>query len=263
MPSAEIPVQWSDDDREFTRRRAAPRNVKLAEQVARDIAEGIFTRNLVAGARLPSERLMLDRFGVSRGTLREALRILEMQGLIVVRAGPGGGPVVVSMTPEDFNRVASLHYKSAAASVRDLWKARMDIEPVLARRAAEELTPETTKTLTDLLERSRHTTVDNDGDFIRVGSTFHRVIAYTSGNPILDLMARSLGEMTAYLESAAVFPPESRDNVHRDHQAIVKAILAGNAKRAERLMRDHMAEMLASHAQRFPGSLDSLLPYVI
>jgi DNA-binding FadR family transcriptional regulator len=257
------PAQWIDDDGEFTRRRATPRNVKLAEQVARDIADGVFSRNLGPGARLPSERVMLDRFGVSRGTLREALRILEMQGLIVVRAGPGGGPVVASMTPEDFNRVASLHYRSAGATVRELWKARVDIEPVLARLAAEQLTPEATQELTDLLERSRHTTIDNDAEYISSGSTFHRVIAYASGNPILDLIARSLGEMTAYLESGALFPPEAREKVHKDHQAIAKAILAGNAKRAERLMREHMGEMLASHSQRYPGSLDNVLPYVI
>lgn len=254
---------WIADEDEEAPRRASSRSVKLAEQIARDIAESIFRRELAPGSKLPSERVMLDQFGVSRGTLREALRILEVQGLLVVRVGPAGGPVVAAMTAEDFQRMSSLHYKAAGATVEQLWQARVEVEPVLARLAAEKGEPAAMIELDALLESAKRVNLENDAEFIRIGSNFHRQIARASCNPILDLVARSLGEMTAHLNSSGVFAAEQRSSVQHDHQTIVRAIIAGNSTKAERLMRVHMGEMLASHSERFSGSLDTILPYVI
>jgi len=87
----------------------ADRPVKLSELVAKRIADDIFADGLAPGARLPGEKEMLDRLQVSRGTLREALRILEVHGLLVIRSGPGGGPTVAQMTASDFSRVCSFY----------------------------------------------------------------------------------------------------------------------------------------------------------
>lgn len=256
----------SDDSRDLLNgSRLPPRAVKLAEQVARIIADEIFAERLEPGDRLPSESAMVESYAVSRGTLREALRLLEVQGLIVVKAGPRGGPVVAPMTAEDFNRVASLHYKCVRATVRDLWNARLEIEPVLARLASEQAAAGHTSEIQELLTLAEETVVqDNVAAYIRTGAHVHRVIASACGNPILGLQARSLGEMTRYLwETASIFPPESQAKVHHDHIMILKSILSGNPRRSDRLMRLHMQDMLASHAARFPGSVDQLLPYVI
>jgi GntR family transcriptional regulator, transcriptional repressor for pyruvate dehydrogenase complex len=256
-------VWASNDDEEFTPRRVSGRNVKLAEQVARDIADTIFHLELGPGAKLPPERAMLEQFGVSRGTLREALRILEVQGLLIMKVGPAGGPVVAAMNARDFQRMSSLHYKAAGTTVQQLWQARVEIEPGLARLAAEQGDPAAMEELNTLLATSQRMETQNDTDFLRFGSEIHRAIARASGNPILDLVARSLGEMTAHINSAGVFANEHRSKVHRDHQMIVRAVIAGNANRAEKLMRTHMDDMLTSQAERFPGGLGSVLPYII
>lgn len=260
MPEA---VLSQDDAAGFAPERSSIRNVKLAQQVASDIAEEIFRRHLAPGVKLASEKAMLEQFSVSRGTLREALRILEVQGLILVKAGPVGGVVVADMTAEDFQRTSSLHYKAAGATVKELWEARLEVEPALARLAAERSGSEYRMDLNGLLESARRSNLEDDDAFLRIGSDFHRIIARASCNRILDLTARSFGEMTAYLNSAAVFPDEDRAKVHRDHMAIARAILAGNANRAEKLMREHMRDMLRSHAERFAGSLNVVLPYVV
>jgi DNA-binding FadR family transcriptional regulator len=251
----------SEDD--FAQRRAISRNVKLAEQVARDIAESVFTHELAPGTKLPSERAMLDQFGVSRGTLREALRILEVQGLLIVKVGPAGGPMVAAMTAKDFQRMSSLHYKAAGATVRELWRARVEIEPDLARLAAEARDPIAVAELEAWVDMGKQTKIYNEVEFLRIGGEFHRCIARASCNPILDLIARSLGEMTTYLTSSGVFAEEQRSKVHLDHQAIARAIISGNVQRAEKLMRLHVNEMATSHAERFPGSLDTVVPYII
>jgi GntR family transcriptional repressor for pyruvate dehydrogenase complex len=241
----------------------APRAAKLAETIAKQIVDDIFARGLQPGARLPSEREMLERFGISRGTLREALRILEVHGLLVIRSGPHGGPKVTQMTATDFNKACSLHFKAAGITVQQLWESRLGIEPTLARLATEKLTPETRASLTKLLETVRQTSVEDLAAYIRSGSEVHRAIATASGDPVLSLFARSLGEMTAHLESRNVFPASEHERVHSDHIAILQAILAGRAKKAESLVTAHMEDMRDTHMQRYPGLIDNVLPYLI
>ncbi len=72
----------------------ARRNVKRSEVVAHRIAQAIASDGLIHGDRLPPESAMLSQYGVSRASLREALRMLEVQGLLNLRPGPGGGPIV-------------------------------------------------------------------------------------------------------------------------------------------------------------------------
>lgn len=239
------------------------RTSKVSETVAKRIVDEIAAGDLVAGTRLPPEREMLERFGVSRGTLREALRILEVHGLLVIKSGPRGGPVVAEMTASDFNRACSLHFHAAGVTVAQLWEARLALEPMLARSAAENIPEETREQLGELILTAKDASVAERANYIRLGSGFHTLIAEACGNPILSLFARSLGEMTAFLESGAVFPEDQRERVNQDHVSISEAILAGNATRAHALMTLHMEEIVATHAEHYPGMLSHVLPYVL
>src|SRR6266540_3841108 len=79
---------------------------KLSQRIARQIASEISDRRLRPGDKLEAESTMLARFGVGRPSLREALRILEDQGLIMLKPGPGGGPVVADLGSRQFGRIA-------------------------------------------------------------------------------------------------------------------------------------------------------------
>lgn len=239
------------------------RNSKLSETVAKRIADDIFDQELPVGSKLPPEREMIERLGVSRGTLREALRILEVHGLLVIRSGPGGGPTVSTMTPSDFNKACSLHFKAAGITVDQLWTARVAVEPMLARGAAVSITAEHRSELLALIEEARNSTNLENSSYVRLGSAFHRLIAVASGNPVLALLARSLGEMTAYLESRNIYPPSEHGRVNLAHIAIGEAILAGDADLAEQLVRDHMIDMKQTHGERYQGTLDQVLPYIV
>lgn len=239
------------------------RNAKRSETVAKRIVDEIFSDGLGPGSKLPPEHVMLERLGVSRGTLREALRLLEVQGLLIIRSGPRGGPIVAAMTAHDFNKSCSLHFKAAGITVEQLWQARVQLEPTLARLATTQLSAESRKELEELLAQANVTSVEDNTQYIRFGSMFHRQIARASGNPVLSLFARSLGEMTAYLESRNVFPQSEHERVHREHIRILEAILAGEAALAERLVTRHMQDMHDTHRERYPGLLDNVLPYII
>ncbi len=116
----------------------AQRTEKIAESIARQILQDIQRNHLEAGAMLPPESAMVERFGVGRGSLREALRILEVNGLVTLKPGPRGGPVVSAHDPANFGQMMTLHLQSLGATYRQLLEARVEHEVVLARKAAEQ-----------------------------------------------------------------------------------------------------------------------------
>ena len=115
-----------------------PRSGKISETIARDILDDIVVRKLPPGTMLASEAVMLDRYGVGRASLREALRILEIHGLIKIKPGPRGGPVVAEVTSSDLGRSATFYFHAVGATFADLLGARLAIEPLMAGLAASQ-----------------------------------------------------------------------------------------------------------------------------
>ena len=115
---------------------SALRSLKASEGVARDIVDDIVVRRLREGDGLPSESAMLQHYGVSRETLREGLRLLEVQGLISIRRGPGGGPIVGTIDPASLGRTSTLYFHLAGATYAELFDAWVVCERVIADLAA-------------------------------------------------------------------------------------------------------------------------------
>ena len=221
---------------------ATTRFEKVSEVVARQILDDIVERRMTPGTRLPAESVMLSQLRVGRGSLREALRILEVLGLVRVKAGPQGGPVVNEVTSREFGRTSSFFYHARDARFKDLLEARLLIEPTMARMAAARLTNAGKKRLTDNLSRARDL-VDKAGpDWGEASSEFHGLIAGMSGNPILDLFGSSLNDIHTERVSS-VFPVGERTVVLDVHERIAQAILAKDGDEAERLARRHMEEL--------------------
>jgi GntR family transcriptional repressor for pyruvate dehydrogenase complex len=238
----------------------ARRAEKISEAVARSIAHDIASRSLPPGTTLPSEVVMLERYQVGRASLREGLRILEINGLLSVRPGPGGGPVVAAASSKDFGRMSTLHYQGTGATFRELLEARMVIEPLMARLAAERRDPGLIDQLKDLSDRTK-AGVGSDREYSHYSSEFHAAIASASGNRILNLFGRSLKDVYAERVPGAMFPIEERDVVVRDHDAIFKAIQSGRGAAAERLMRKHMERFADLVSVRLPGALDEVVDW--
>ena len=233
------------------------RTEKISEVVAREIVHDM--RGMTSGSKLPPEALMLDKYRVGRASLREALRLLEVQGLIVIRPGPGGGPVVASVDSRHFARMASLYFHLSGATYRDLVEARLVMEPVMARLAAERQDPQ------DLADLQRFVQVEPEGNepgqYLRHSTEFHALLSGMSGNPVLDLMGRSLKDLYTDRLEGLIFPDEARARVQEEHAAIARAIVKGNAARAEKLMREHMVEFVQFAGQRNPGIFSEIVDW--
>ena len=227
------------------------RGSKLAETLAKDILMQICQDGVVIGSRLPSEVQMLADYGVGRGSLREALRILEIHGIIRVKAGLGGGPIVLGATTKDLGRMATIFFQANNVSFREVIDARLVLEPMLARLAATHCE---TLLVDELL--AEKTSTESDEAYLRTSAGFHRKIASMSGNRILSLFSHAIEDIFHERVIGMLFPSEKRGEIVRAHDAIAAAVAAEDPDAAETLMRHHMVEYVNYVEERYPALMD-------
>src|SRR5699024_9360354 len=126
----------------MTASRVGMRPQKTAVLVAQKIVSDIQARGNIVGDRLPSERLMLENYQIGRGTLRESLRFLELQGVIMLKPGPGGGPVVQDPDGSSIATALTLLLQFENAPFRTISEARTGLEPMMAQLAASRINKE-------------------------------------------------------------------------------------------------------------------------
>ena len=220
-----------------------PRRPKIGEIVAHNIARDISTRRLRPGARLPSETVALTRFNVSRSSLREALRLLELLGVIGIRTRAGGGPVVGQVTSADFGTTTTFYYHLIGVTIRELLEARCILEPALVRLAVEAADPVAKGKLRAYMnnwggEDALRPAWLAPGDRSRTAG-FHRALIET-GNAVLDLFSHSLQDVWTARQYMEPYPWQAEPHHDNDHWVIAQAILGNDGATAEGLMRTHM-----------------------
>jgi GntR family transcriptional repressor for pyruvate dehydrogenase complex len=236
------------------------RAVKTSERVAAAIVADIVAARLKPGDRLPNEAAMVERFGVGRGSLREALRILEVHGLISLRSGPGGGPVVVDVHPRDVARTFSLYLHLSGATIRELTEARLFLEPMSARLAAETREPEGMRRLREAVDYEA-SIPPGDPRFIQAANNFHYVLASMTGNVVIDLLATALKELyTTRVVNGGLVNDLNQEHLAREHREMADAIMRGHAAAAERLARDHTQKYLGK-VTAIPGFAESTITW--
>jgi GntR family transcriptional regulator, transcriptional repressor for pyruvate dehydrogenase complex len=221
----------------------------VSEAIARDIVRRIGAEELAPGTQLPPEAKMLEEYRVGRGSLREALRILEVHGLISIKPGPRGGPTVDQVHTENFGRMATLYFQMDGVTFADLLDARVIMEPTLARLAAQHRDPGMVAELGRFGDAAR----TDDDEYERHTADFHRLVAAMSGNPVMSLFGQSLTDILRDRIAPPLYPKSRRSAVLNVHWAIADAVTAGDADRAELLMREHMTEYAAYVRRRHPG----------
>jgi GntR family transcriptional repressor for pyruvate dehydrogenase complex len=201
------------------------------------LAQGIRLGVLTEGERLPPERELADTFGVSRVTLREAIRALRDAGLVESRRGRGGGTFVVA-PKVGRARSASQIGKSIRHSLDDALDLRRVIEPGAAELAATRtLTADDRASLLRYLDESVHCAPDERR---LADSRLHLAIAATGGSPsVTAAVAEVQMRLDELLRAIPVLPANiAHSNVQ--HACVVEAILGGQADRARDEMADHV-----------------------
>jgi GntR family transcriptional repressor for pyruvate dehydrogenase complex len=238
--------------------RRIQRGAKVAEALAQEIVHEIVSRKLPPGTLLASEAQMLEDYGVGRGSLREALRILEVHGLITMKPGRNGGPMVIEVRTRDYGRMSTLFFHLSGVTFQQLVDARLVMEPMMARLAAERQAQDLEGHVAD----PKATPVgDDDESYFGATQDFHKTVASMSDNPILNLFAMSLEDIFHDQVSGMLFPKNKRRQVLAVHEEIAQAITEGRADDAEKLMRGHMQDYADYVRKRHPQLMDEVVDW--
>ena len=238
--------------------RGPKASLVVAQQIVRDTVR----QGLRPGELLPSEKVMLEDYQIGRGTLREGLRLLEFQGMIALKPGPRGGPVLLDPDASHLASTIILLMQLQHASLRTIVEARAALEPVVARMASARISQ---KNLTGL-ERSvtlMQQSVDRkDVDlFLETNREFHDIIAWSTGNPLFGYLTDSLLQITGGTVMGVEHPAALREETLRAHSQIYEALSTGDGDMSEDRMLDHINEYVKYVERRFPEVLDQVLPW--
>jgi DNA-binding FadR family transcriptional regulator len=240
----------------MARRRNSER---VAVRIARKLVSEIRRRRLRPGTPLPAEHQMVEELGVARATVREALRFLELQGALRIKAGPGGGPVVSAPGADHLASVLSLHLQFADASFRSVLEARCSIYPVLAAEAAANASREDIATLHESIARM-HVVVHDPDLFRDEARRFMNLIASASGNRVLSILVEALHRMSG--ESNTAWDEKQRRSALRSYEKVIRAIEHGEADDARSIMAKSLGAALGHWERTAPEDLKQPVAWI-
>jgi len=223
--------------------REAKQN-RIFQDVVEQIQDAILQGKLKPGDKLPPERELKEMFGASRGTLREALRILEQKGLITIKTGVTGGAVVNALTTDQISESLDLLVRYQKVSLKNLAEFREGVEGMVAGLAVERAKSEDIQYLKKLLADAKtHLDEGASGwdNFIHVDNQLHMALAHIAGNPIYESVLQTIYDnIHRYFDQ--FLPREEgllKEN-YRDLYEIVKAVENGQAAQAHLLVQNHV-----------------------
>ncbi|HEY3463839.1 MAG TPA: FadR/GntR family transcriptional regulator [Amycolatopsis sp.] len=192
---------------------------------------------LPPGSRLPAERVLCEDLGISRGSLRQALRVLDSIGYVQIRAGSG------TYVREQEEQPLHTWFTEHDQLVEKLFDLRATVEPTLADRLARHASPKTVSRLEDNVAEMAQAA--EDGDMLRVIATdaeFHRVIAQNAGNDDVAGLLRSVLALVGEERRAALKLPGQIRKAVDDHRAILDAIRRSDPAAARELTLKHLVD---------------------
>jgi len=237
MPSPDAPERASAPQARLRVERIRPAYRQVADELRKRIVGGL----LPAGHRLPNEPELSRAFGVSRSTVREALRVLASQHLIETLRGVRGGSFVAAPDParvvEDIGGALGVLVMTPRLGLDDLLEARLLLEPAAARLAAERADADTVEAIRAAASAPRD---PRDPSGFVPHLDFHTTILMATGNLMFTMMGQPVSDvLRTRLERAGVDRVEW-DRVDEHHLEIAEHIARGDADAAEHAMREHL-----------------------
>lgn len=215
-------------------------NHRLSEQIANRMKKAIFNKSLVPGDKLPPEKELASIFGTSRTTTREAIRLLETSGLLIVKQGQDGGAFIIQ---PDLSRVQSLItdlIKTKQLRIEHFTDARMMLEPNIVESALKIITSEEMELLEQNVKDAEEELSREKPRNVSINIKFHKILIESAGNPIITIVMGLLFDiLKTYLRE--VNPDKLLGKqVVASHRKILETIKEGNAEGVRKLMEAHI-----------------------
>lgn len=226
---------------------------KTSDVLAAELRRQILGGALAPGFSLPPERDLVTQTGLSRGSVREALRILEVEGLVSTRPGRQGGSVARRPGDESLAKYISLFIHGRGISLLSLLQTREAVEPSLAALAAQNRTEEELRELVTISERLEAAYADTPL-YLAENVNWHCAIAAASHNELLRAFMFGISNMVYKASAIENFATaDVRQVVIKAHRRILDAIVAKDAEAAGRRMARHLAALTAA-VKAFPSA---------
>lgn len=233
------------------------RSLRLASQIVNEIGQRKFEK----GQMLPSEHEMLEHYGVARATLREALRFLELQGVIRLRPGPGGGPVVLEPKPENFASAMALLLQFTGAEYRSLIEVRRAIGPGMTAYAAERASEEDIERLRRSLSRLK-SLVSSSQEYVEENRNFHDLLALAGQNPLMVFLVVGLHQITNSSSLGIFYTDAERSYQINAYERILSAIENRDPELASKEMERFVLRSDRYLEQRYPDLMSKRIRWI-
>ncbi|GAA5190691.1 FCD domain-containing protein [Rugosimonospora acidiphila] len=228
----------------------------VAQRIVRDVVRGRMT----PGDLLPPERVMLETYSTGRGTLREALRLLEFQGVISLKPGPGGGPVLQAPAASHLASTLVLLMQLNRAPYRVIVEVRTVLEPTISQLAAKQITDGSLAELGATIERMRDDVNDRDS-FRDANRQFHDIIAWSSGNVLFAYIVDSLLGILDGTVIGIDYPSQRRAAIVKAHEEIYEALARRDESASEQRMREHLEAYTRYAKKKFPEVFEQTITW--
>jgi GntR family transcriptional repressor for pyruvate dehydrogenase complex len=220
------------------------KSTKVFQDVVAQIEDAILAGRVKTGDMLPSERDLKDMFRISRGTLREALRVLEQKGLIEIKLGVGGGSLVKTVDGGQVSESLGLLIRSQKVSLNQLAEFREGLEGTVAALAAARRSPADVERLRGLLDKACgyvKAGAARRNDFLEIDKQIHTILAEITRNPVYQSVLSSIHyNIHRYYDNFLSMDERELKENYRDLCDIVRAVDKGDCESAERLSRKHV-----------------------
>ncbi|MCV7231632.1 FadR/GntR family transcriptional regulator [Mycobacterium branderi] len=218
------------------------REPKMAERVATVLRKMMVRGEIAEGTMLPPESELIERFGVSRPTLREAFRVLESESLIKIRRGVHGGARVNRPRRQTLARYAGLILEYDGVTVRDVYAARAAIETPMVVQLAKDRDPAALEQLAQIVAREAEL---EGSDAVDAGTEFHAAIAKLSGNQTLQMISEMLHHIIekanrSLQPSTGPAAEQATRRASKTHRMVLELIRAGDSEKAAELWDRHL-----------------------
>jgi len=210
------------------------RGTRLYEGVVNQIFDLIASGQLGPGHQLPSERPLAQQLGVSRNVLREAVRALELRGIVI--SVPGGGRFIRPENVQDAVDTRGLIFRLESATVQDILESRELVETQVVMLAANRAEDE---------DRDRLRDAASKNDSWEDNLNFHVVLASLTRNLLLPKLVRIHLDLLQSLNQRGHYEVEQAQQLLREHSGIAEAVIAKDAPNASRLMHQHFRNTLS------------------
>lgn len=213
------------------------RQKRISDEITERLQNLVLSDNLRPGDRLPPERQLADMFGVSRNSVREAIKSLEQRGILVSR--PGAGTYIVDTSQADLALALGEVFARERHRLDDIFELRLLLEPQITYLAAQRITTEELENLHKIM-----------ADYVRtlrayqpvqgIDQSFHDAIAAATGNQSVILLMEKMHDLMHESRDEALQSPIRSERSLQDHLKILDALGTHDAERAREAMKEHL-----------------------